>query len=605
MQPVLRLTDWFIPRHVLDGSAEAVRRARTIVLFCLVLEAWVPVFALTYWLLVPRPASIWLCAGVGCFGGLNIAILLVGRRVWAAHFSGLGILGVLSVAILYIIWLSGGSDSPALWWVVLLPVLATTLGERSYGFGMAAICALAILGIRVVEDCGLEPPYSLPSETRPVVVAVAQVSLMTALFALALAYELAKEAALGALARSNYELEDARRLAVTASRTKSEFLANMSHELRTPMTAIVGFAELLSEDNTTKPEHAEALEIIRRNGDHLLRLINDILDLSKVEAGRLDLTHERCEPVELVAEVAQLMRVRAESRGLELLVEWSTDAPQSIETDVARLRQILINLLGNAIKFTELGTVRLCAALVKQPHGMRLELEVRDTGIGMTRDALERAFDPFTQADASVSRRYGGTGLGLAICKRLAELLGAEISATSELGVGSAFRLSLPIATADAEARVDAAAWRPEASAPLESVTPPAAAAPARAKRVLVAEDGPDNQRLLAVRLRRAGAEVTIVENGALAVTHALHGVRAGRPFDVVLMDMQMPVLDGYAATRSLRAQGYRGQIVALTAHAMQGDRERCLDAGCDDYLAKPVDVNALLELLRRCRGGK
>jgi signal transduction histidine kinase/CheY-like chemotaxis protein len=594
-QLLLRVTDWFIPPHVLADCADAVRRARTIVLFCLVLEAWAPFFILAYRVLTPPETSTPLTWGIAVFSLANVAMLLLGRRWWRAHFAGLGVLSNLVCVLLFIVSLTGGADSPAAWWLAMVPMVAVAIGSRAHALTAVAISTAAFAALDLIG-----PSHPLPVHTRSIVESIAQVSLMTALFALALAYEASKEAAVGALARSNAALDDSRRGAIAASRAKSEFLANMSHEIRTPMSAIVGFAELLAEKNETEAEHAEAVEVIRRNGENLLKLINDILDLSKIEAGRVELRRERCSPVDLIADVVSLMRVRADARKLDLQVTWATLIPASIETDVTRARQVLINLVGNAIKFTVEGTVEVQTSFRRDAgSGPRLEIAVHDTGIGIAPEALERAFDPFTQVDASLSRRFGGTGLGLTICRRLAELLGAEVEAESQPGVGSTFRLSLPVDAADDVPLIDPSAQVGRAVAAPRPA--PAASPLLQTACVLVAEDGADNQRLIAKRLTRAGVKLTMVENGALAVASALDAEARGEPFDLVLMDMQMPILDGYAATRTLRERGYRGFVVALTAHAMQGDRARCLDAGCDDYLAKPIDVGALLECVERC----
>jgi PAS domain S-box-containing protein len=390
--------------------------------------------------------------------------------------------------------------------------------------------------------------------------------------------------------------------AEVANRAKSEFLANMSHEIRTPMTAILGYADLLAE-SLDKPEQLDAVQIIRRNGEHLLAIINDILDLSKLEAGKMRV--ERCAvaPLEVAEDVISLLRVRAEGKRLKLRLVTDGPIPKTIQTDATRLRQILFNLVGNAIKFTELGEVRVTLRLADGgPNGRPLVFEVADTGIGMTPEQLKNLFRPFQQADASTSRKYGGTGLGLAISKRLAEMLGGDITATSRPGEGSTFVVTLdpgPLADEEvvqpSESRSAPSSSRPEEQDSL----------PKLHCRVLLAEDGPDNQRIISFFLTKAGASVTVVDNGRKAVELALGEGRAseanpaeGPPFDVILMDMQMPVMDGYEATRQLRARGYSGPIIALTAHAMAHDRQKCLDAGCDDYAAKPIERKELVRLV-------
>ncbi len=403
------------------------------------------------------------------------------------------------------------------------------------------------------------------------------------------------------------DLEIARDAAQAAAGAKAEFLANMSHEIRTPMTAILGYAELLRtecEETQAPQRRIDALDAIWRNGDYLLALINDILDLSKIDAGKLCIERISYSPLEIVSDVVSLMKPRAREKQLSLEVEYQTSIPEMIETDPLRLRQILINIVGNAVKFTRRGGVkiRVCTDEVKGPQP-KLLLEVADTGIGMTPEELAMLFRPFTQADSSTSRKYGGTGLGLAITKQLVRLLGGEISVTSTKGEGSRFHVSVStgpltdVMMLESELLNDAHA-RPcfpqQSAAPLtESIVLDC--------RILLAEDGADNQRLISTILKKAGASVTVVEDGRQAVEIVLAAHAKGEPFDVVLMDMQMPVMDGYEATRRLREEHQRTPIIALTANAMSGDRGKCLQAGCNDYATKPIDRKWLISLIAQC----
>ena len=380
--------------------------------------------------------------------------------------------------------------------------------------------------------------------------------------------------------------------ALQANRAKSEFLANMSHELRTPMTAILGYMDIVLE-NASRPDDVEAGAVIRRNAEYLMDLINDILDLSKVEAGRLQVERIETSPATLLSEVASLMRVRAEAKNLWIRFSIDGQIPSTIQTDPTRLRQILVNLVGNAIKFTEVGGVDVVARMIRNPQ-LALQVDVIDTGIGMTPDELDRLYRPFTQGDASTNRKYGGTGLGLTICKRLAEALEGSISATSRKEVGTTFSVVLPIQHDMSRMISTLEIDETKQSTSLEQESAPVQLA----CRVLLAEDGRDNQRLISFLLTKRGASVVVVENGKEAVEAALDAQSQGKPFDVVLMDMQMPVMDGYSATRTLRQSGYDRPIIALTAHAMSADRQKCLDAGCDDYAAKPVNRHELLEMI-------
>lgn len=394
--------------------------------------------------------------------------------------------------------------------------------------------------------------------------------------------------------------------AVAADRAKSEFLANMSHEIRTPMTAILGFTDILIQ-GLDDPEKVKAAAIIKRNGEHLLEIINDILDLSKIDAGQFTVECEPCSPSRIVADIVSLMRVRAAAKGLALNVEFKDTIPETIVSSPLRLRQILINLVGNAIKFTETGGVRLVVGLTRDKKGEpRLRFDVIDTGLGISKEDVAKLFKPFTQVDSSSVRAAEGTGLGLAISRRLANMLGGELSVVSVPGRGSTFTVTIQTGPLDDVKMIE----HREESNPQPAPSAAQTVATERPKlngRVLLVEDGPDNQRLIAFLLRRAGVEVTLAENGIVALERIEQAMRelaergeleSTAPFDVILMDMQMPLMDGYEVTRRLRAMGYRHPIVALTAHAMSTDRQKCLDAGCDDYTTKPISEERLLATL-------
>lgn len=415
------------------------------------------------------------------------------------------------------------------------------------------------------------------------------------------------------LAKQNDELREMKTHLEHASRLKSEFLANVSHEIRTPMTAILGFTDLL-RDRLTAAEDLETIDTVKRNGEYLLEIINDILDISKIEAGSLKVEQRPCSPQKVVHGVAELMRPRCESKGLWLDVVIDDDVPAVMHTDPLRLRQILLNLLGNAVKFTERGGVRVAVRITESETKTRtLSFDVADTGIGISADRIAALFQPFSQLDASMTRRYGGTGLGLAISRRLAHLLGGDIAVQSVPGQGSSFSLMLATCKYQAQAAQGQAplpdadcteAFQPAICGHVETVAVAGEERAAAAEcgisgRVLLAEDGLDNQRLLSLILRAAGADLTIVDNGRAAVEEIVRS--SDVPYDLVLMDMHMPELDGYAATAALRDLGYCGPIVAVTAHAMAGDRQKCLDAGCDEVVTKPFDRTRLLQTIAQC----
>lgn len=390
------------------------------------------------------------------------------------------------------------------------------------------------------------------------------------------------------LRRTLAELELSKKVADEANQAKSAFLANMSHEIRTPLSAIIGFTDIMRDTTLPAEERLQVADIIARNGKQLSSLINDILDLSKIEAGKTDVESIPFSLPSFVAELTSTLQPTVDAKGLKFSVEMTSPLPAVVVCDPTRIRQIVVNLVGNAVKFTANGevTLRLGVELTKRQAAC-FTIDVIDTGVGLAPTQKAQLFSPFTQADSSVTRKFGGTGLGLSLSRSLALAMGGDVVLKeSQLGKGSWFRATIELDI------VDTVLEKKKETASIEDVL--------RGLTILLAEDSPDNQLLMKRFLTRAGAEVTVADNGQSVVELA-----TATKFDFILMDVQMPIMDGLTATRTLRSQGYRAPIFALTAHALKEEQARSFAAGCDAHLTKPFDRKKLIEAIKKFRDSR
>ena len=581
----LRFAHLFIPEQV-RADPNAYRVARIAIgIFVATIFAGVG-FGLIHWATLPPPIArvvgpaILGCAVAGALGPLLL-------RSHGARFATQAVLAYCFGALSVLVFFLGGPDSPQLYWLIAIPVPAImAFGERG-AWWLAAVLAESVL-FYALHLGGFQFPAHLSPElarAKWLATTIGFTVYFTVQFSV---FSAVQANATLALRRIGAEVDAARAEAEAANRTKSSFIANVSHKLRTPMTSVLGYTQLLRMNRAAlpTPEAQGLVATIERNGRHLLALVDDILDLSKLEAGQIDVCPEPVVLDELLWDVTSSMESRAQARGLELAQECAPDVPWRIETDPLRLRQILFNLVGNAIKFTPEGRVTL--RVTSQEPG-RVLFSVDDTGIGMSAEQAERLFQPFAQADASTTRLYGGTGLGLSISKRFVELLGGRIWVESEPGAGSRFRFELPVGDPD---RVTAATHEAAPRSSDRSV--------GRGRRIVLGEPDSDHRELLAEVLRAAGAEVEALSDPARALDAARAAELAGHSYDAALIDVPLAALRDPRALSELRARARGTPVVAVSAGAFREDRARCLAAGFDAYVTKPVDLDELVTALSR-----
>jgi len=580
---VFALIDALIPASILADRFE-LQRARLVIIYAYTSLLTCPTIAFTYW----RSGAYLPATLLGLTALLMPGTLLHYRRARNTRLTAHCIVAYTYVALCVTAYSMGGADAPTLMWFAILPLCIVFVAGVKDGlvwFALVVAASLVLHGLSLYGHA-----FPMPSYVRPQYIeTIALLFFLGAVIAFAFMFEALTAALLAGLQAKNEELSRAREAAEVATRAKSEFLANMSHEIRTPMNGVISMADLLS---TTRLDAAqrEYVRTIVDAGDGLLAIINDILDFSKIEAGKMVLEETAMSISELATTVIQLLRPSAERKPLELRLRVDPDLQQHVLGDPTRLKQVLLNLAGNAVKFTERGFVECELVVLAREEGrVRVGFRIRDTGIGIPADRVDQLFSAFSQVDPSTTRRFGGTGLGLAISQRLVEAMGGAIRVDSELGRGSCFHFDLDLEVTTAPSR--------SAELRLLRGWPPGL-------RVLVVDDNPVNLKVARRLLERLGAVVETCDGGGAALD-----LISRESFDAVLMDCQMPEMDGYEATRRIRQLEPRDRrvfVVALTANTRGGERERCLEAGMDDYLTKPIrldDLHALGERVAILRG--
>ena len=563
---------WFVPRD-LQAEKEARLQAVRTITFGLAMVFWAPIFAPIYQLLgSPRAALMIILAAAAI-----VVSMWTLRFTKSTFVTGNLIAGCVFTVLVAIASVSGGIGAASLWWLPSVAIIALILCGISSGVFWTIFSCVSCVTFLGLANSGVVLPDDIGAENHRLLDSAALCGIILCASSLTLTFKLGEAAA-------RTELEAARDASDQANKAKSEFLAKMSHEIRTPMNAIMGMTELVLATDLTRVQR-EYLSIVQDSSESMLVLIDDILDFSKIEARRLRLDSKPFDLHESLAVTLKALGLRAHERGLELVPHIAPDVPRIVVGDQGRLRQVVINLVDNAVKFTERGEVAFDVRCEERTEEtVCLLFSVTDTGIGIPEDRRAKIFDVFEQVDMSNTRRFGGTGLGLTISSQLVQMMQGQIAVESEVGRGSTFQFTAKFALASEDKNTQ---------------KPAVGEIPTRSDslRILLVEDSLVNQKLAATVLRKHGHDVSLANNG----WEALEAL-GFQTFDLILMDIQMPEMDGLEATRVIRererATGDHIPIIALTAHALEGDRERCLDAGMDNYLAKPIHAKRLLETI-------